>query len=544
MGKIRKNVNLWSILSTLIILVIIITNLNIIQNLFNKPNDNWTHIREYLLKDYLINTGLLILFTGVISLIIGTSLGWIITVFEFPLRRIFKWALVLPMAIPPYIGAYTYSGILDYTGIIQIFLRERLGLTINQGYFDIMNIPGAVFIFSILLYPYIYLITKSFLEKQSSSLIENGRVLGNNPFQIFIKILLPISRPAIIGGVSLVVLEVLNDYGVVKYFGIPVFSTAIFKSWFSFGDIDSAIRLSSVLLTIVFFVLILEKILRGRKKYSFSNSKIRPIKRYKIKGISKWIVFLYSLLILSLGFIIPTLQLIRWSIMSFTSVLDYEFIRLIINSISVATITTLLIIIIAIVISNFNRIESGLISKIYSKITSIGYSIPGVVIAMAVILLLVKVDNSLYGVYKIFNSNTPKLVMSTSVFMLIFAYIIRFLAIGFNPIESGFDKIGKQFFEASRTLGKNVTTTFLKVDLIMLKPAIITGFILVFVDILKELPLTLILRPFNFNTLATKSFEYANDEMVQEAAISSMLIIIISAIAIYALFSLENKEVK
>nr|WP_130807360.1 iron ABC transporter permease [Senegalia massiliensis] len=543
MSRMKNHINAWSVISTIIILIIVVTNLNIIQNLFNGPNENWTHIKEYLLKDYLINTTKLIVFTGLISMILGTSLGWIVTVFEFPLRKFMKWTLVLPMAIPSYIGAYTYSGILDYTGTIQTFLRETLKISVDQKYFDIMNINGAVFIFSIFLYPYIYLITRSFLEKQSYDLIENGRILGNSQFKIFLKILLPISRPAIIGGVSLVILEVLNDYGVVKYFGIPAFSTAIFKAWFSMGDIDSAIRLSSILLMIVFLTFIIEKLIRGRRKYSFSNSKIRPINRQKLKGFKKWVVFSYSLIVLSLGFIIPTLQLIQWSIMSFRNVLDFEFIKLIMNSLFVSIISTLIILFIAIIISNFTRIEKGIISKIYSKITSIGYSIPGAVIAMAVILLLVKVDNILYNIYGLFGEQSSKLILSTSLFMLIFAYVIRFLAIGFNPIESGFDKIGKQFFEASQVLGKNITTTFFKVDLAMLRPAIITAFILVFVDILKELPLTLILRPFNFNTLATKSFEYANDEMIQESSISSIIIIIISALAIYALFKLENKEV-
>ncbi|MTI68609.1 MAG: iron ABC transporter permease [Firmicutes bacterium] len=539
---IKSNINLWSILSLIFIILIVLPNLNIFINIFNESNENWNHIKEYLLKDYIINSLTLIMFTGVFTIFIGTSLSWLISVYDFPFRNFLKWGLILPLAIPPYIGAYTYNGLLNYTGVIQSFLRNSYNIQVNQKYFNVMSIKGAIFIFTIFLFPYVYIITKSYLEKQSSSLIENARVLGRNSMETFVYVVLPISRGAIIGGVSLVILEVLNDYGVVKYFGIPTFSTAIFKTWFSMGDIDSAVKLASILMFLVFIILILEKFLRGRKKYSYTTSKITPISRKRLKGFKGKLAFSFCFLIFSIGFLIPTLQLIHWSLLTYKDILNIRFVKLIVNSLSIALISSVLIIIIAIVIANYCRLKNNFLSKIYSKTTLVGYSIPGAVISIGVILFFINIDNRLYWVYKMINKNSAKLVLSTSIIMLIFAYIMRFLAIGYNSIESGFEKVGNKFFEASRTLGMGITETFIKVDFKMIKPAILSGFILVFVDILKELPLTLILRPFNFNTLSTKAFEYASDEMIQEASIASLIIIIISVISIYFFYKAGNKE--
>ncbi|SHH93290.1 iron(III) transport system permease protein [Clostridium grantii DSM 8605] len=547
MGKIRglkKPINIWGILSFIFILLIVIPNVNIFIKLFQAPNENWTHIKEYLLKDFVINSTVLIFFTGLFTIILGTSLAWMISVYQFPFRNFLKWALVLPLAIPAYIGAYTYHGILKYTGVFQSFLRNSFNISVNQKYFNIMSMEGAIFVFTIFLFPYVYLITKSFLEKQSSALIENAIVLGRSYTEIFFMIVLPISRVSIVGGVSLVILEVLNDYGVVKYFGVQTFSTAIFKTWFSMGDLESSIRLSAILMMMVVSILVFEHFLRGRRKYSFTTTKIRPLKLIELKGIKKVLASIYGVTIFSFGFLIPLIQLLYWASITYKTILSYKFIILLGNSLLVAAYSSVIIIIVALIISNYCRINNSFISKIYSRITMIGYSIPGAVISIGVIVFFVSLDNKLFWLYKIINPNTGKLVLSTSIIMLIFAYIVRFLAIGYNPIEAGYEKVGLKFFEASRMLGMGITETFLKVDFKMIKSAVISAFLLVFVDVLKELPLTLILRPFNFNTLATKSFEYANDEMVQEAAISSLIIIIISTILIYFFYKLGDREEK
>ncbi|MCY6482891.1 iron ABC transporter permease [Clostridium aestuarii] len=527
----------------MIVMMIILPNIQMFVNVFKEPNENWYHIKQYLLKGYVINSLKIVIITGSLTVLIGTILSWIISVYDFPLRKFFKWALILPLAIPPYIAAYTYNGMLSYTGIIQITLRN-LNIKVNPKFFDIMSIEGAIFIFTIFLFPYVYMITRAFLEKQSASLIENGRVLGRSSLEIFWYVVLPILRGSIVGGVSIVILEILNDYGVVNYFGVQTFSTAIFKTWFGMGDIDSASRLASILIIVILTLLVLEKFLRGRRKYSFTTTKIRPISRTKLKGIKAFIASLFCFIIFTLGFLIPTIQLFSWSLLTYKKILRVEFIQFMFSSLSVALITAVLIVIFALIIANYCRLNDNAVSKIYSRITVLGYSIPGAVIAIGVIVAFVALDRKLQWLYKVIGVNSSSLVLSTSIVMLIFAYIIRFLAVGYNSVEAGFEKIGTKFSEASRTLGFGITKTFFKVDLPMIKGTVLSGFFLVFIEVLKELPLTLILRPFNFNTLATKAYEYANDEMIHEAAVASIVIILISFLAIYFFYKIGDKEEK
>lgn len=540
--SIRRRVNSWGVFSSIFVLLVILPCMYILFHLMDKPNENWYHIKEYLLKDYIISTLKIAIFTGIFTMIIGTSLAWLIAAYEFPLRKFFKWALILPLTIPPYIAAYTYSGVFDYTGIIQRFFRDTMKITLDPKAFDIMSIKGTIFIFTVFLFPYVYMITRSFLEKQSAALIENARLLGRSSLSIFINVILPISRGAIVAGTSLAILEVLSDFGVVSYFGVQTFSTAIFKAWFSMGDTSTAVKLASMLMFTVFVVLMIEKWLRGRKKYSYTTAKVRSIVRIKLEGIKALSAFLYCFVIFGLGFIIPLLQLLDWSFLTYKKVLNIKLLGLMFNSVGLAAAAAVFIIVMSVVIANFCRMNSHWISKVFSKISILGYSIPGAVIAIGVILLMVSVDRNLVWLYKAIDPNSKTLVLSTSIFMLLFAYVIRFLAIGYQSIESGFDKIGMKFFEASRTLGHSVTKTFLKVDLPMIKPALISGFALVFVDIVKELPLTLILRPFNFNTLATKTYEYAGDEKIHEASIPALIIILVSIVSVYLINKMGEKE--
>ncbi|GAB6169844.1 iron ABC transporter permease [Clostridium carnis] len=540
--SLKKNINGWAILSLLGILLVLMPTVDIIINLFEKPNDNWFHVKEFLLKEYTVNSLKIALFTALFTLIIGVFLAWIVSMYEFRGRKFFSFALMLPMAIPGYIAAYTYSGMLSYTGVVQKILRNSFGLTLEQKYFNIMSLNGAIFIFTFFLFPYVYIITKAFLENQSSALIENARILGHKPTSIFFKIILPVSRPSIIAGLTLVILEVFSDFGVVNYYGVSTFSTAIFKTWFGMGDVNTAIRLSGILMMFVIALMVLENIFRGRRKYSYTTSKVRPIKREELKGIKGLLAFLVCGIIFSLSFLIPVIQLINWAFLSYKNVLNHNFIELLKNTVFVAAVATIIIIFFGVVVANFCRMNKSKISKAFSKIITIGYSIPGAIIAIGVIVLFVSIDRGLVEVYKGFGITNKTLVLSGSVVILIFAYVIRFLAVGFNNIESGFEKVGNKYFEASRMLGLGVTKTFFKVDMKMIKGAIVSGAILTFVDILKELPLTMTLKPFNFETLATQTYKFANDERLHEAAIPALIIIIVSIISIYIFQKVSYKR--
>jgi iron(III) transport system permease protein len=539
--RLFSNVNAWTVSAAIIMILLFLPNLTIVTGLFSPSNENWAHMKEFVIGSFIKTSLILISATAILTISIGLSLAWLIAQYQFPFRRFLKWALILPLSIPPFIGAYTYHGIVNYTGIIQTTLRDLLGIELNPTFFDIMNLPGAIFIYTMFLYPYVYTITRIFLSQQSASLIESARMLGKGSWRTFFQVVIPISRVSIIGGASLVVLEVLNDYGVVKYFGIQTFTTAIFQTWFGLGDIESSIKLAASLMGFVILILLIEKLLRGRRQYSYSTTKVRPLPLIPLKGWKAGLVTGYGLTILSLGFFIPVAQLVDWMILTFGTIPMDEFLTYVKNSVMVAGISATVIILFAVIVGNFSRLVQGKIVKLLPKLTILGYSIPGAVIAVAVVTAFIALDRFLAPLYKLVGVSTT-LVLSVSLFMLISAYIIRFFAIGYNSIESGFDKIGTDFRDASRLLGVGLTKTFFKIDVPMMKGAIISGFILVFIDILKEVPLTLILRPFNFDTLSTKAFQYASDEKIMEASQASLLIVGISALAIVIFYKFLEKE--
>lgn len=535
------SVNMWTVAAAIIMILLFLPNLTIVMGVFSPANENWAHMKEFVLGSFIKTSLILISTTALLTIFIGLSLAWLIAQYQFPLRKFLKWALILPLSIPPFIGAYTYHGIVNYTGVIQKTLRDRFDMELDPSFFDIMNLPGAIFIYTIFLYPYVYTITRIFLSQQSASLIESARVLGKGPWRTFFQVVIPISRVSIIGGASLVVLEVLNDYGVVKYFGIQTFTTAIFQTWFGLGDIESSIKLAASLMGFVILILLIEKILRGRRQYSYSTTKVRPLPLIQLRGMKAFLATGYGLLILSLGFFIPIAQLIDWMLLTFGTIPMDEFLTYVKNSVTVAGISAFVIIVFALIVGNFSRLVHSKVAKLLPKLTILGYSIPGAVISVAVVTAFIALDRFLAPLYQMLGVGTT-LVLSVSLTMLISAYIIRFFAIGYNSIESGYDKIGTDFRDASRLLGVGLTKTFFKVDVPMLKGAIISGYILVFIDILKEIPLTLILRPFNFDTLSTKAFQYASDEKIMEASQASLLIVGISALAIVIFYKFLEKE--
>ncbi len=537
----KKAINIWLLLSSFFMLCIVVSCIAIVFPFFEATNEIWGHIKEYLLLGYIKTTIIIGVFVAFFTIFIGSAAAYIVTIYDFPLRRFFTWALVLPLAIPPYIAAYTYTGMLSYTGAIQYFIRNTLGIEhSNWIIFNIMSVPGAIFIFTFFLYPYVYIIVYSYLKKDAANLIESAILLGKTRFTIFFKVILPAARNALIGAVTLVLMEVLSDYGAVSYFGVQTLSTAIFTSWFNFSDQISALRLASILLLVVFGLLLLEKFLRGRKKFTITNAKIRPIQKKQNKGLKAYGLTLFCLFILSFGFFIPCIQLLYWAYYSYIYVLSFEFIQLIYNTLYLAIISSLCVLGVALIVGNYIRIYKGTLALFYSKLTIIGYAVPGTVLAITVITFFNAFDRNFVWVYKIFNEETKTLLLSSSLFILIFAYTVRYLGVGFQSIDNEFEKNGMRFFEASRMLGKSTTYTFFFVDIPMLKSAIVAGFSLTFVDIVKELPLALFLRPFNFNTLGTVVYKYAHDEQISRGAIPSLFIILLSLIAIYFIHKTLN----
>jgi iron(III) transport system permease protein len=537
----KKETNGWLIAAVLGAAVILLPIGYIFISLFRKPNDNWMHIKEYLLKDYILGSLQLVLFAGGLSVLVGVTLAWLVAAYDFPMKRFFRWALAGPLAIPPYIAAYTYSNMLSYTGIVQSTLRNQWDIRPSQVWFDIMSMQGAVFIFTMFLYPYVYLITYAFLERQSSSYIENARLLGRGPLAVFFRIVVPISRPAIAGGLGLVAFEVLSDYGVASHFGLQTISVAIFQTWFGMYDVESAMRLAAWLMVGVVGLFLLERLLRRSRSFHASTGKTRPLMPQRMSGLKAAAAVVLCSGVLAVSFVIPVVQMLQWAVWSYEEVFSPAFLQLVWNTVKVAGLATIIVLILSVITANVARMQRSTLTYILSRGITAGYSIPGAIIAIGVLAVFIAMDALLSPWYGIMGWGEGRLILSMSIVMMVVAYIIRFMATGFNAVEAGFERVGNRYAEASRMLGHGMTRTFFKVDLHLIRGALGTGFVLTFVEIVKELPLALLLRPFNFETLATKTYQYASDEKIIEASIPSLFIISISLISVFLITQTGRK---
>jgi len=523
---------------------IIIINLPIIAIISRVSfinNSNWGHFKQYLLPDAVSNTMVLVVFTLLLSGIIGIVLAAAVALFEFPLKRLFEWLLYIPIAIPPYIAGYVYAGMLSYTGIVQRLSRD-FGISLPIKWLDIMNIRGAVFIYSITLYPYIYGAVKAFIENHSGNFIDTARVLGYSHIKLFFKVILPLVRIPLIGGLMLVMMEVVSDYGVIKYFNIQTVSAVIFKSWFGMGETGVAIRLSFYVMIGIIALQTLEEMVRGRKKYSLGSGRTKPFTSAKLKGFKGYAVTISLTIFIGVTFLVPVGQLSAWAVLAFKKVSLPDINQIIISTLFYSTLATLFILALNICIAHSRRWMSMKSGFLVSKLTQLGYSMPGAVIAIGTITIFVALDALLYPIYRYFDPNVKKLLLSTSIIMLVFAFIVRYMAIGFNNVNSAFAKVGVKYNEAARILGASRTMAMLKVELPLLKNSLIAGFILIFIDIFKELPLTLLLRPFNYNTLASRVYEYANDERIHEASVPALIIILFSILAVALLTKINSRK--
>ena|SRR5690554_1551844 len=513
----------------LVVLLVSIPLFALFFNLFGPPGESWVHLRQTLLAGYFKNTLLLLFGVAGCTFLLGVSTAWMVSSYSFPGRRYFEWLLILPLGFPGYIMAYTYAGVLDYAGPIQAFLRNQLNIEVQGGLIDIMNLPGAVFILSISLFPYVYLIARSSFLQQSKTLQEAAFLLGNSRIRVFFKVALPMARPAIVSGIALACMEVLNDYGVVKYFGVSTFTTGIFRAWFSMGDATTAIYLAAILMLFVFVFLYLENLQRGNRRYVPTNSINKPVKRSDPSLARKYLLTGFCSLVFLVSFLIPFLQIVYWVSLTYHKVINQEFFLMIYRSFSLAIGTGIAIALLSVILLYAIRINPLKWIKNITKIATLGYAVPGAVIAVGIMIPLLGLDKRL--AYYL-SSDGLQLVISGTLSVLVFAYIVRFMAVGYHPIDAGFQKIGPHINEAGRLLGAGSWKTLLKIDLPLVKSTLFAAILLVFVDVLKELPLTLILRPFNYHTLASKAFDMATNEMIAESANVALIIILTGIIPI------------
>lgn len=521
----------WLILSITIGVLLSVPLLMVVARVFMPGTSAWRHIVDNLLVTYAANSIFLCVAAGFITLVIGVGCAWMVSRYRFPGRGWLEWALILPLALPSYIVAYSYAGLLSFTGPIFTLLNTIGGPDLAKAlYFDSMNIFTLAVTFGLVLFPYVYLPAKAAFQLQSAAIFEAASSLSGNSALIFRRIALPLARPAIAGGLFLVLMEVLNDYGAVYYFGVGTFTTGIFKAWFSMGDLEAAIKLSAVLMLVVGFLFTAEKYMQ-RNRFA-TNTGLKSSGLQPVSGPRKWLLTAACLLPFILGFALPFLKIVTDAFATWHKVQGPHFYAVIANSILLAAGAGALIVVLSLLFIYSSRINRSLAGKIVNRIVALGYALPGAVIAVGVMVVAAGAETAARYVSEGFGSTFGSILITGSVVGLVYAYLIRFMAVSVNPLEGNFKQQCTKLDEASRSLGKGHLYTLFRVNIPVLRPAILSAFLLVFLDIMKELPLTLILRPFNFDTLATTAFEFANDEMLRESASASLLIVLAGIVPI------------
>jgi len=534
-NRLIRDTDRWSVATLAITVFIALPILFIAVSLFSGPGETWQHLVQNLLLDYVGNTVFLVLVCSILTLLCGVGSAWLVTRFEFPLRKQCEWLLILPLTIPSYIMGYTYAGVFDYGGSIELLMRFAGWDFIRV---DIMNRWGLAFILSISLFPYVYVSARSFFLNQSGNILEASKMLGVGEMGAFFKLILPLARPAIIAGLILVWMEVLNDYGAAKYFGVNTFVTGIFRAWFALEEPDTAIYLSALLIVIVLVLLMLER--WQRKNIRIASLKYSPLSPRRITGKwMQWFILVVLLVPIALGFIIPLAQLIYWAFLTAAQVFNTDFLYISFQSLGIGLVTALITIWFALGLIYFSKWNNLVSVRNVSKIGILGYAMPGAVIAIGVMIPTLALDKWIIGMMEQHFGLNIGFLIHGSMVALVYAYMVRFLAVAYHPIESSGQKISKSIPDSSKMLGIGNIRTLFRIELPLMKSGVLSAFILVFVDVMKKLPLTLILKPYQVNTLAVKAYEYASDERVMEAALPSLFIIATAAIPIIFLNRLQ-----
>lgn len=528
---------LWNTLTISIAALVSIPVLTVLFNIFVPAGEVWSHLASTVLPEYVKNSIWLMLGVGTGVFILGVGTAWLVTMCRFPGRNLFDWALILPMAVPAYLMAYTYTDFLSFTGPVQSMIRDFTGWGAGNYWFpNIRSVQGAILVMSFVFYPYVYLLSRSAFLEQSESLLEASRSLGSTSFQSFYKIALPLARPSIAGGMALALMETLNDFGTVDYFGVQTFTTGIYRTWFGLGEPVAAAQLSAFLLLFILFLILMERWSRNKINYKQSGTgRFKHITRYNLKGLKKWGTTIACSIPLIFGFLLPVIILTEMMISNFDAAVDSRFLQYGLNTLLVGTIAGTLALMIALVMAYGVRLNPTLATRAATRIGSMGYAIPGSVIAVGVLIPFGWFDNTLDDWMRSTFGISTGLILSGTIIALIFAYIVRFLAVSFTTVESSLSKITPNMDEAAEGLGYRFNQILRKVHMPMMSGSLFAAIILVFVDVIKELPATLIVRPFNFDTLAVQVYRLASDERLAESSGAALAIVLVGIIPVIIL---------
>lgn len=489
----------------------------------------FSHLWETVLPEYIVNSVVIAVIVAVLTAVMGIGCAWLVAAFNFPGKKFFEWALILPLAMPAYVVAYAYTDFLQFTGPVQSGLRALFGWQGPTYWFpQIRSVGGAGFLFAFVLYPYVYLLARNAFIERSPRMWDAARTLGAGPWQAFFQVSLPLARPAAAAGIALALMETLADYGAVAYFGVPTLTTGIYKSWYIFSDRAAAAQIAAVLLIAVMVLMLLEQKSRGRARYYAVGGRSATQLMTALKGRQAWSATLFCALPVMLGFFAPLLILLRLMLQEETISFSARYLGWLNNTIILGGVTALIAIVICVLMAYAARVTNSKVQAVCNRIVSMGYAIPGAVIAVGILIPMSRIDtwNAEHGV---------ALVLSGSVIALIYAYLVRFLAVSFQSVQAGLIKITPSMDASARSLGHGMTSMLMRIHLPLLWRSVLTAGLLVFVDVVKELPATLTIRPFNFDTLAVITHQLASDERLGEAALPALTIVLIAIVPVIIL---------
>ena len=496
----------------------------------------WQHLVDTVLADYILNSLRLCLGVAAGVILFGVSTAWLTAMHDFPGRRVFEWALVLPMAMPAYVLAYLYTDWLQFVGPVQTALREAFGWRRSDYWFpDVRSLGGAAAMFTLVLYPYVYLLARNAFLERSSGMLEAARTLGQGPWQVFWRVSLPLARPAIAAGVALVLMETLADYGTVAYFGVDTFTTGIYRAWFSLGDRTAAAQLATLLLGFVVLLLLIERHSRGRASYHNTTGRNRPMPGQRLQGGRAWLAALWCLLPLLLGFLLPAGLLLRMAWAQGIGEFGSRFFHLAGNSLTLALLTAALAVGLALLLAYAARLSRTWLARGLNRLVGLGYAVPGSVIAVGVLIPVTRLDHWLAAGWQQLFGHNPGLLLTGGIAALVYAYLVRFLSAALQTVEGSLGKITPSMDDAARSLGSGQFAVLRRVHLPILRGSLFTAGLLVFVDVMKELPATLVMRPFNFDTLATQTYNLASDERLAEASSAALAIVVVGLLPLILL---------
>ena len=526
-----KTFNIWYISSFLISLFVIIPVVTVFFSYFENTSDYSELLKNTFLFEYISNSLILLLGVLIMTLIIGVTTAYLVSFYSFPFSNFFKWALILGFAVPPYIYAYSLTAFFENYGTAYSILKSLFGdANYNKHIPKFDGMLGAILSISFSIYAYVYILTRASFYYQSNNLIELGKNLGFSKLKSLFKIIIPSARPAIVAGLSLVAMETLSDFGAVDFFSINTLTTAIYNSWLSFDDLAFSNQLSFYLLIFIFGLFVIEKFSRRSAKYhSPLQGGFKTRKKIALYGLNSFFAFLLCFIIFFLSFIFPISQMLYWTIIYPKNFFDLNIYDLILNTLLLVSLSSTILIFFSFISNYGNRVSKSKILNFLTTISISGYALPGIILAVAYITFVAWFDNTIISYFEI---QSIKKIFIGSILGLVLAYFVRFYSLSCNGIKSSYEKINKTLDETAYLAGYSKLKTFLNIHIPYLRSSIFFVIILISLEIIRELPITLILRPFNFETFATTAYIYASQDLLEAAAVPSLFLVLIASLFI------------